>query len=352
MSSKQKYLFFFFLTCLPWTINSQIGGLYTFDFLDLAGSSRATALAGYPIALSDDDIAQAFHNPALLQPGMSHQLSINHNFHLADIGFGSIAYGIPLRDSTLMMMVSGGFVDYGDFTRADDFGNRQGSFSGQESSIHLGVSKKLDERLRVGVQLKYAFSSLDNFSSSGIGGDIGVHYTNPEKRSNWAIVFRNFGGQLSGFDFEKEPWPFNLQIGYAKRLEHLPLTWMITAHHLQRWDLRSPLDDQGTITIIGEVPTPPSSLNRSLDNLFRHLSFGAELGLGQNEVVRIRLGYNHLRAKELAVTGFRSLSGLSFGFGVKIKKIRLDYGVGRYHLAGGANHLSLTVDLHELVSRL
>jgi len=352
MSSIKTYLLFSFLSCIPCFLVSQIGGLYTFDFLDLAGSSRATALAGYPIALSDDDIAQAYHNPALLQPSMSHKLSINHNFHLADIGFGSIAYGVPLKDSTLMMMVSGGFVNYGDFIRADDFGIRQGTFSGQESSINVGVSKQLDERLRIGVQLKYAFSSLANFSSSGIGGDIGVHYTNPEKRSNWGIVFKNLGAQLSGFDNQREPWPVNLQLGYAKRLEHLPLTWMITAHHLQRWDLRSPLDDQGAIIIIGEESTPPSSLSKSVDNLFRHLAFGAELSIGQNEVFRLRLGYNHLRAKELAVTGFRSLSGFSFGFGVKVKKIRLDYGVGRYHLAGGANHLSLIVDLHELVSRL
>ncbi len=352
MSSTRLYLIFVFLVSAPYLVTSQIGGLYTFDFLDLAGSSRATALGGVPIAFSDQDIAQAFHNPALLQPAMAHQLSINHNFHLADIGFGSIAYGIPLRDTSLMLMVSGGFVNYGDFTRADDFGIRQGTFSGQESSINVGVSKQLDERLRLGVQLKYAFSSLANFSSSGLGGDIGVHYHNPEKRSNWALVFKNLGAQFSSFDIQREPWPVNLQLGYAKRLEHLPLTWMITAHHLQRWDLRSPLDDQGGITIIGEEPTPPSSLSKSIDNLFRHLAFGAELGLGQNEVVRLRVGYNHLRAKELSVSGFRSLSGFSFGFGIKIKKIRLDYGVGRYHLAGGANHLSLTLDLHELASRL
>jgi len=282
MPSAQTYLFFFFLSCIPSFLIGQIGGLYTFDFLDVAGSSRATALAGYPIALSDDDIAQAYHNPALLQSGMSHQLSINHNFHLADIGFGSIAYGVPLKDSTLMMMVSGGFINYGDFTRADDFGIRQGTFSGQESSINIGVSKQLDERLRLGVQLKYAFSSLANFSSTGLGGDIGVHYNNPDKRSNWAIVFKNLGAQFSGFDFQKEPWPVNIQLGYAKRLEHLPLTWMITAHHLQRWDLRSPLDDQGAIIIIGEELAPPSSLSRSVDNLFRHLAFGAELGLGRN----------------------------------------------------------------------
>jgi len=352
MIAIRLYLIVVVVLCSIFQMSAQIGNLYSFDFLNLAGSARATALAGYPIALSDQDVAQAFHNPALLQPSMAHQLSINHNFHLADIGFGSIAYGIPVKDTSLMLMVSGGYVSYGDFTLADVIGNRQGSFSGSEGSLHIGISKKIDERLRLGVQLKYANSNLANYGSSGLGGDIGIHYHNPAKRSSWALVFKNIGAQLSAFDIQREPWPIDLQIGYAKRLEHLPLTWLITAHHLQRWDLRSPLDDQGTIIIIGQVPEPPSSLGKSVDNLFRHLTFGAELGLGRNEVVRIRLGYNHLRAKELSVTGFRSLSGLSLGFGLKIKKLRLDYGIGRYHLAGGANHLSLSLDLHELFSKL
>jgi len=352
MFSIKRYILLVVLINIAHLGQSQIGGLTTFDFLNLAGSSRATALAGHPIAISDQDVAQAYHNPALLQPGMAHQLSINHNFHVADIGFGSIAYGLPLRDTSMMLMISGGYVDYGDFTRADITGTRQGTFSGTESSIHVGMSKMLDERLRIGVQLKYANSSLANYNSSGLGGDIGVHYHNPSKRSNWAIVFKNIGAQVGAFDIQKEPWPVNIQLGYAKRLEHLPLTWMVTAHNLQRWDLRSPLDDQGTVIIIGQTPEPPSSISKTVDNLFRHLAFGAELGLGRNEVVKIRLGYNHLRAKELAVAGFRSLSGLSFGFGIKVKKLRLDYGVGRYHLAGGANHLSLSLDLHELFSKL
>ena len=70
--------------------------------------------------------------------------------------------------------------------------------------------------------------------------------------------------------------------------------------------------------------------------------------LGKNEIFRLRLGYNHNRKKDLAVDGYRSLSGLSYGFGIKIKKIAFDYSVSRYHLVGGVNHLSLRILLPDL----
>lgn len=352
MSRYDKLIYILVTVLHVHIVSGQVGGLGTYDFLTLAGSARATALANYPVALSDQDVAQVFLNPGLLQGSMSHQLSINHNFHFADIGYGNVAYGLPLKDSSMMLMIGGNYIDYGDFTRADITGERLGSFSGSEAALHVTMSKQLDPRLRLGVSLKYANSSLAEFSSSGLGGDMGLHYYHPEKRASWAFVIRNIGAQISTFNTTRESWPTDIQIGYAKRLAHLPLTWMVTAHHLQRWDLRSPLDDQGTIVIIGQTPQPPSSFSKGIDNLFRHLTFGAELGIGKNEVVKLRLGYNHLRAQELAVSGFRNLSGLSFGFGIKVKKLRLDYGVGRYHLAGGVNHLSLSLDLHEVFSRL
>ncbi len=332
--------------------SSQIGGLYTFDFLNLTSSARSTALAGFPIAIADDDVAQGYANPALINEAMSHHLSINHNFHFADISHGFVSYGLSLPDKNLSFMIGANYISYGDFDRADVFGNRNGNFSASENAITIGVSRKMDERLRLGVNLKYVNSSFDSFNSSGVGADIGLHYNNPEKRSNWAFVIKNIGGQFSTFDVEREAFPLDIQLGYAKRLEHLPFRFMITARQLQRWNLRSPLDELVTTSFIGQTPQPPSGFSRSIDNLFRHLTFGGELLLGKNEIFKLRFGYNHLRNKELSVEGFRSLSGFSFGFGLKVKKIRFDYGVGRYHLAGGVNHLSVSIDLNSFFKKL
>lgn len=339
-------------SALACSMHAQIGGLQTFDFLNLSSSARTTALGGYTPAIADEDIAQGFSNPALLNAKMHQQLSFNHNFHFADISYGFIAYGHYLEKQEVSLFMGGSYVTYGEFDRADRFGNRIGSFDGGEAAIIIGAGKKLDERLSVGIHLKYAHSNLDTYQSAGIGADVGFHYHHPEKKYNWIIVLKNIGGQLSSYDFEKEAFPFDLQIGYSKRLQHLPFQFMITAHNLQKWNLRSPLDDESTVVFINQPNDGPGSLSKSIDNLFRHLAFAGELLLGKNEVVRLRFGYNHLRNKELSVEGFRSLSGFSFGFGIKLKSLRLDYGVGRYHLAGGVNHINVGIDLNALFSKL
>ncbi len=348
----QKTILFVILGIGALSLNAQIGGLFTYDFLNLSSSARATALGGYPISISDEDVAQGLANPALINEKMSHHLSINHNFHLADISHGFMAYGLSLKDQKTSFIIGASYINYGEFTRADIFGNRTGNFSGSENAFTLGASRSIDERLKVGANLKFVNSNFDTYQSIGLGLDLGLYYHNDIKDLSWSFVVKNIGGQLSSFDVQREPFPIDIQIGYAKRLEHLPFRFMITGHKLHRWNLRSPLDDQGTISLIGQEPQEPSSFSKTVDNVFRHLAFGGELMIGQKEAFKLRFGYNHLRNKELSVSGFRSLSGLSFGFGLRIKKIQLDYGVGWYHLAGGANHLSVSIDLESLFSKL
>lgn len=337
---------------LPSITQAQIGALYTFDFLNLTSSARTTALGGHPIAILDDDVSLGYHNPAVINEKMAHQLSANHNFHFADISHSFFAYGVNLPDKKLSLMIGASNISYGNFDRADIFGNRVDQFSAGETAITLGASRALDERLRLGVNLKYVNSRFDTYGSSGLGSDIGLHYFNPEKRAAWALVIKNIGIQISSYDIQREGFPLDLQLGYSKRLEHLPFQFSITAHHLQKWNLRSPLDDVSQVIFIDQQNNGPSGLSKSIDNFFRHLAFGGEFFIGKNEVFKLRLGYNHLRNKELSVSGFRSLSGFSMGFGIKIKKIRIEYGVGRFHLAGAMNHLSVGMNLNSFFKKI
>ena len=340
-------------TILVNSASGQIGGIGTFDFLNLTQSARSIALGGNPIALSDDDVAQVFNNPALLNHDMGHHVSVNHNFHFADISFGSFGYALPLTRDSSNFFIGVNYINYGSFVRADNIGTINGEFSASESALHLGYSRKIDERLRLGIVLKYADSNLENFGATGIGGDVGIFYSNSGRNSSWAFVLKNIGGQFTSFSAQRESYPTELQIGFQKRLAHIPFRYMITAHNLQRWDLTSPLDTEEQTIFIGSTEgASQGGFSKAIDNLFRHLSFGGEILIGSNEVVRVRFGYNHLLNKELSVSGFRSLSGFSFGFGLRIKKIRFDYGVGRYHLAGGVNHLSLSIDLQSIMRKI
>ena len=69
-------------------LSAQIGGSEIFEFLELPGSARVTALAGSAIAVLDDDINLSLGNPALINASMDKQIAFNHSFHLAGSNHG------------------------------------------------------------------------------------------------------------------------------------------------------------------------------------------------------------------------------------------------------------------------
>ena len=61
----------------------------------------------------------------------------------------------------------------------------------------------------------------------------------------------------------------------------------------------------------------------------------------------LRAGYNYQRRQELKFDSKASTVGFSAGFGLKIKRFRLDYGISRFHLAGSSNLFSLSINLND-----
>ncbi len=332
---------------------AQIGGRYSFEFLNLTQSARTTALGGALISVIDGDATLAYANPAALNEKMHTELSINHNFHFADIshGFSNAAYHIGSLKTTAHIGVN--YINYGEFVRADFLGNRDGTFRGGETAITIGAGRAINERMRVGVNAKLISSNLDIYRAMGLAFDAGFIYTNPDKQFSVGLVLKNMGTQLSSYTDQSEPLPFDLQLAYSKRFAHLPFRLSITAHQLHQWDIR--LDEANAddpVIFLNQEQGETGPLAKSVDNFFRHFIFSGEFLIGPEEKFKIRLGYNHLRRKELAVSEFRSLGGVSFGVGFQVSKFRFDYGLGYYHLAGATNHLGFSINLSSFRNKI
>ncbi|MEL6388805.1 MAG: type IX secretion system protein PorQ [Bacteroidota bacterium] len=326
-------------------VRGQIGGLATYQFLNLSPSARVTALGEHTINIRDRDVTLGLLNPALLSDTIHQMASVNHNLHVSDIGYGYIAYGHHLPQLGVSASAGIQYVNYGSFIRADDFGNRQGEFDAGEVAVVFGASRQMDSRLSLGANIKLISSSLQEASSLGAALDIGMYYQMDSTGANVSVVLRNMGGQLTASGIQKDPLPFDLMIGFSKRLKYLPFRWMMTIHDLQQWDLRFDSGLNQNASFIGQEDREETSFSQGVDNLLRHFAFGGELLIGPREGFALRFGYDHQRNRELRVAGFRSLSGFSFGVGIKVKRFQFDYGIGGYHLGGGANHLSLRIDL-------
>ncbi|MEM6966976.1 MAG: type IX secretion system protein PorQ [Bacteroidota bacterium] len=329
---------------------AQVGGDHIYEFLNLSNSARVTGLGGNLITVRDDDIALAYQNPAVLNKSMHQAISFNYNFHVSDISNGYAAYGhhVEKWDATIHGGIQ--YVTYGTFDLTDNIGNIQGQFKASEYAITGGIGKQLYENLSVGANLKIITSQFETYNSFGLATDLGAYYRDTSGRFGATLVFKNIGSQLSTYqDGNREPLPFDIQAGISRRLAHLPFRLSIIGHNLHRWNIT--YDDPNSVEqvfLIGDGEQNTDNAFRDwVDNFFRHVIFSGEFLFGKGEIIRLRIGYNHFMRRELSVANFRSRSGFSYGFGIKLRRFRVEFGRGVYHFAGGLNHLSISTNLKE-----
>jgi hypothetical protein len=321
----------------------QTGGRSSYQFLNLSPSSRNTALGGNAHSWATTDPAIAYLNPALLQEQTDYALSFQHQSLPGSIANGHFAYAHkPLTKWQIRLQAGLHYLNSSSFQGADVFGNPTGTFRVAESAFYLGGSKKINERMHVGLNMQYIFSRLDIYTSSALAFNAGFQYFHPVHRYALSFSLRNAGFAINAYHQERMKLPVSAELGFSKRLKHLPFIYYISFHHLQDYNVRY---DDPALSASGNLFGPPkevSAFSRISDNFLRHFSLGGEMLLGKKEVVSLRIGYNHLRRKELGVKDYASFAGLSFGAGVKIYKFRIDYSYAIYHLSGGVNQIGIT----------
>ena len=319
----------------------QIGGEGTYRFLDLTNSAKVAALGGNQVAFTDNDLELSYYNPSLLSDSMRNQLSINYVSYIAGTGVGYAAYAPHLSGSS-SIAVGIHYVNYGTFNGASETGLPTGTFNAAEYALNLFYSRTITSGWRAGINLKPIFSSFESYQSIGIAVDFGVTYHSKDERTAIAIVAKNMGSQITTYyqNGDRENLPWDIQIGFTKKLTHAPLRFYATANHLNRWDL-SYFNRQASATPINDSSEKISSL------LMRHLIVGVELIPEQH--VMLRVGYNYQRQKELSVDSRPGLVGFSAGIGLKIAKFSLNYGVASFHLSSTAHYFSLATNLSQFV---
>jgi hypothetical protein len=321
----------------------QFGGESPFQFLYLSPAASITALGENTVAHSFQDPSLAWFNPASLRGEDSHQsMSFQHQFMFQGIQNGYAAYAHHLPQWNLHLHAGIKYVDYGDFVETDLFGQQIGNFSANELAFVIGGSYAVNERVSFGLNTKYIGSYLESYTASALAMDLGAQYRDEEARLQVGIALQNAGFGLKSYvPGQQVQVPYNLVVGFNKRLEHVPFRLGIHAHSLQYPSMRYESPFTRVTTLFGDAPSPTPPFNRFMDNVFRHLLFSGEFLLGEDENFTLRFAYNHLRRKELQVFDFRSLTGFSGGLGLKMGPFQFSYAYSVYHLAGGVHHLGL-----------
>ncbi len=340
---KQKYYLIILFSFTFLAAKAQIGGEYTYQFLELTNSARIAALGGSQIALSDStDLNLPYNNPASLHKSMEDKVLVNYVNYMADINYGYASYSKSF-DSIGNFALGIHYINYGKFLEATEFGELTGNeFKAAEYAFHLFYSNHY-KRVNYGVALKPILSVFESYQSFGLAADFGVSIASKSKYTNVSLVARNVGSQITTYyeDGNYEKIPLNVQAGISRRLKHAPINLALNMQYLNRWDL-------GT-------PDPENSSDDELDffqreesfgkQIMRHIVLGVEILPSENFV--IRAGYNYQRRQELKFSERPGMVGFSAGFGLKIKRFHLDYAISQYHLAGSSNLFSLAINLNK-----
>jgi len=306
---------------------AQPGGTVTsFSFLRIEPSARAAALAGAFGAVEADANA-LFYNPARPDSATGGTVSFSYLNHLADIDAGSVAYSHAPAGGRTRYHGGVRFAHWGTFEQRNEFGEQTGTFGAQDVVLTLGAARQVGERGRYGANLHVIHSSIAMARATAVAADLGGTYRFAARRLTVGAALRNVGTALSKFGVRRPRLPTDLRVSVAKRLAHLPVLLTATAYDLTN------LSDG----VVGGSP---------LDHVLAHLSMGAELR--PVEAIRLRVGYNHRRGTELALTDRFDFAGVGLGFGVNVGPVAVDYAYSSWSELGGLHQFTVRADVGAL----
>lgn len=337
---KILFLFFFQVTIFGYC---QIGGNGTYQFLNLITSPRQAALGGKLVTLYDYDVNQAHFNPASINADMDNRLSINYSNYLGEVSYGTASYAYTY-DRHVQTFHSGiNYINYGKIDGYDEIGNPSGTFTGSEIALSFGYAYNIPYTdLHLGANTKLISSTLESYQSFGGAIDLGAIYIDEKNDINYALSFRNIGTQFTSYNGIIEKLPFEIVAGISQEVENVPIRWHLTFENLQKWNVSFSNPNRAKSDLDGETTQEKVSF---FNNALRHVIFGAELF--PKKTFNLRLGYNFRRAQELLIQEQRSFSGISLGFGLKMRRFKLDYAYSRYTIAANTSLFGLTYNFSE-----
>jgi hypothetical protein len=296
-------------------ISSTVFAQSTYDFLKLDISPRAAALAGSFVA-DNDDANVIFYNPAGINLLSGTPASFSFLKYLMDINSASLSYSKEF-EGVGRFAAGIQYINYGTFTRADETGTQLGDFSAGEMALLIGYGNELDKNFYYGANVKFIFSSIAGVSSTAAALDLGLHYAFPDVRWNFGLSILNVGTQIKSYYSVKEDLPLDVRVGLSKELEKVPFRFFLSFNHLN--------DKQ----------------NKFFDR-FAQITVGGEFRLGQS--MKLRLGYDTEKRKELKIGTIAGLAGISVGVGFKVKTYNVDYSFSSLGSMGGLHRFGISTN--------
>ena len=331
---------------ISFSVSAQIGGTRSFAFVDIHPTARFASLAGSANTIYDKDITNSYLNPSMHNPSMHNNVSLGYTNYLADINTGYAGYAYS-PDSVGTFSGHIVFLDYGTFDETDVTGAKTGLFWAQDYIFQIGYGRKFkdDPRFSYGVSFKFLYSVYEAYVATAGAFDGALSYVDEDKKLAVTAMFRNLGYNFIPYDEVREKLPFDIRLGYSKKLEHNPLRFNIVVHDLQKLDISYVNPNKRNKEIDLQTGTVKSEEISFGDKVMRHFNFGGELYFSDN--FQLRLGFNYQRRIELGPETIKGFTGFAWGVGFGVMKFKVDYAMVGYFPGINTQYFTISKNLSD-----
>ena len=326
----------------------QSGGKYSHQFLNHEYSARQVGLGSDVIFIRDNDLNMGISNPANLNSEMSGHAIFNQGFLPSGIAYGQAGYGHEF-DSIGVFSFNFRYLSYGEFTRTDESGVKQGTFTAADFIISAGYGRVINDYFSIGANFNILTSAYDTYTSAGISVDLAGTFRHEKSNVTMSLMLKNIGFQFKTFTQKnQELLPINIMLGIAYKFHKAPFRVGLSLHNLHNWKLAYQDPNSTTIDpITGQVvPTEKPGFG---EELLQHMSFSVEAIISKS--IFIRIGFNYHRRQQMKILDKPGAAGLSFGGGFNIKMFRFGYGLAFYDGRGLNNVFSISTNINDWKKR-
>ncbi len=176
--------------------------------------ARSVGLGGAFVAVADEASA-AVWNPAAVARVDQMELQAESVRLFEDTSVNLFSFVMPNRSLpsfgiTLMSLSSGGFE------RTNELNEVLDEFTEGDMAIHLTAAKRLSPKLSLGASVKVLSQSIETYSATGVGADLGVVFT-PSDALQFGASLLNLGGPEITLRETPESMPTEMRAGAALR---------------------------------------------------------------------------------------------------------------------------------------
>jgi len=329
---------------------SQFAGTSSFDILNLSPSAKISGLGGYNVSLRDNDQSIAYFNPSLLDTTYNSNGTFSWGGlfqKYTNIDYRNVSYADSYKSYTFAcnFMV----INYGKIEAKDEYNNYLGLATAADYVIGFSVAKSVYKYVTVGTTLKPIMSYIANYSSYALAADVGVSYHDSTGSTGISFVARNIGYEVKPFSTVgvRDQLPFEMDMGFSKRLSHSPFRFSVTYRNLQKFNLSYQSTISNTSVSTGDTSnSKKTGMSYVTDNIARHLIIGGEIFISK---LYLSAGYNMRQRIEASSLSKKGSIGYSFGVGFNTSMISFGYGYQCLTLAGGTNTFTLTTNMDRIV---